>query len=102
MGKPSIQIEVDDKTGRWQVDGLPMLLAPQHLFLNNHFALEVELGPERLEAVLRPAGQRSAYLWCEQEAAHHGVSGVDVFHYYMKRLSQRGWGQFQVVNVSVE
>jgi predicted hydrocarbon binding protein len=25
---------------------------------------------------------------------------VDIFHHYMRRLSQRGWGQFKVVNVS--
>jgi predicted hydrocarbon binding protein len=102
MAKPEVQIEVDEKTGRWQVDALPMILVPQHFFLNNHFAIEAELGPERLEALLRPAGQRSAYVWCEKEAAHHGLSGVDVFRHYMKRLSQRGWGQFHVVDVSAQ
>ena len=102
MANPEIKIEVDEKTGRWQVDALPMILVPQHFFLNNHFAIEAELGPERLEALLRPAGHRSAYVWCEKEAAHHGLHGVDVFRHYMKRLSQRGWGQFQVVDVSVQ
>ncbi|GAC1334688.1 MAG: DUF5943 domain-containing protein [Beijerinckiaceae bacterium] len=102
MGKPEIDIDVDEETGRWRVDALPMILVPQHFFLNNHFAIEAELGPERLEALLRPAGHRSAYVWCEKEAAHHHLRGVDVFRHYMRRLSQRGWGQFDVVAVSSE
>ena len=53
MGKPQVDIQVDDVTGRWSVDGLPMILVPQHL-LNNHYAVEAVLGPEKLE-VLRPA-----------------------------------------------
>jgi Domain of unknown function (DUF5943)/V4R domain len=100
MGKPQIEIEVDDKTGRWRVDAMPMILVPQHFFLNNHFAVEAELGPERLAALLRPAGHRSAYVWCEKEAAHHRLSGIEVFRHYMRRLSQRGWGQFEVSAVA--
>ena len=95
MGKPQVDIEVDDTTGRWSVDALPMILVPQHFFLNNHFAVEAVLGSERLADVLRPAGYRSAYFWCEREAAHHGLDGLDVFHHYMRRLTQRGWGQFK-------
>ena len=102
MGRPQVEIEVDDATGRWSVDGLPMILVPQHFFLNNHFACEAALGPERLEEILRPAGYRSAYHWCEREAAHHGLSGIAVFHHYMKRLSQRGWGQFEVTDIDLD
>lgn len=102
MGKPQIDIEVDDKTGRWRVDAMPMILVPQHFFLNNHLAVEAELGPERLAALLRPAGQRSAYVWCEKEAAHHQLSGIEVFRHYMRRLSQRGWGQFEVSDVAAD
>ena len=78
MGKPQVDIQVDDVTGRWSVDGLPMILVPQHFFLNNHYAVEAVLGPEKLEEVLRPAGRRSAYFWCEEAAHHHGMSGVGV------------------------
>ena len=60
MGKPQVDIQVDDATGRWSVDGLPMILVPQHLLLNNHYAVEAVLGPDKLEEVLRPAGRRSA------------------------------------------
>lgn len=101
MGKPQVEIRVDHATGRWSVDALPMILVPQHFFLNNHFALEAELGPERLAEVLRPAGHRSAYHWCEKEAAHHGLDGLGAFHHYMRRITQRGWGQFEVLDVDL-
>jgi len=102
MGKPQVDIEVDDATGRWSVDALPMILVPQHFFLNNHFAVEAALGAEKLAEVLRPAGYRSAYYWCEKEAAHHRLSGVEVFRHYMRRITQRGWGQFEVLDVAPE
>jgi hypothetical protein len=102
MGKPEIDIQVDDATGRWSVDGLPMILVPQHFFLNNHHALEAVLGPEKLDEVLRPAGRRSAYFWCEKAATHHGMSGVEVFRLYMRRITQRGWGQFDILELEPE
>lgn len=102
MGKPQVEIVVDDVTGRWSVDALPMILMPQHYYLNNHYAIEAAVGAERLEDILRPAGHRSAYFWCEKEAAHHGLSGVDVFRHYMRRITQRGWGQFEVLDVQPE
>jgi predicted hydrocarbon binding protein len=102
VGKPQVDIQVDDATGRWSVDALPMILVPQHFFLNNHYAVEAILGAEKLEEVLRPAGYRSAYFWCEKEAEHHGLSGIEVFHHYMRRITQRGWGQFEVLDVAPE
>jgi hypothetical protein len=102
VGKPQVEIEVDDATGRWSVDGLPMILVPQHFLLNNHYAVEAVLGPEKLEQVLRPAGYRSAYFWCEQAARHHGMSGVEVFRHYMRRITQRGCGQFEILELAPE
>jgi hypothetical protein len=102
MAKPEIDIEVDEATGRWSVDALPMILVPQHFFLNNHFAVEAALGAERLEAVLRPAGHRSAFHWCEKEAAFHGLDGVAAFHHYMRRITQRGWGRFDVLALDLD
>jgi predicted hydrocarbon binding protein len=100
VSRPSVPIEVDHATGRWFVDGLPMILMPQHFFLNNHFAVEAELGSERLAAVLAPAGHRSAFVWCEHEAAHHKIGGEELFRHYMRRLSQRGWAQFEVIELN--
>jgi hypothetical protein len=30
MGRPQVDIQVDDVTDRWSVDGLSMILVPQH------------------------------------------------------------------------
>lgn len=96
MGKPAVPIEVDDDTGVWSVDGLPMILIPRHFFVNYHRAMEQGIGRERYAAFLFDAGYRSAWTWCEKEAATHGLAGAAVFHHYMKRLSQRGWARFAV------
>jgi predicted hydrocarbon binding protein len=96
MGRPQVPIEVDDASGVWSVDGMPMILVPRHFFVNNHVAIEAALGVEEYARLLFEAGHRSAYVWCEQEARTHGLTGVEVFHHYMRRLSQRGWGQFTV------
>ena len=92
-------IEVDAATGKWSVDGIPMILVPRHFFLNNHLAIEAALGLETYSKILFEAGHKSAYVWCEKEATTHGLKRVEVFHHYMKRLSQRGWGKFRVESV---
>ena len=99
MAKPALDIEVDEATGEWRVDGLPMILVPRHFLVNNHAACEEALGVDAYAKHLHGAGYKSAWHWCEKEAAHHGLSGLDVFRHYMKRISQRGWGQFTVESV---
>jgi len=91
---PEMPINVDDETGVWTTDALPMLYVPRHFFVNNHMGIEEEIGAERYAEILYKAGYKSAYYWCEKEAEAHGIAGVDVFEHYMKRLSQRGWGFF--------
>ena len=99
---PQVPIEVDAGTGQWSVDGVPMILVPRHFFVNNHVAVEGALGVRKYSEILFAAGRKSAYAWCEMEAKTHGLKGVEVFHHYMKRLSQRGWGQFKVETVDPE
>ena len=41
--KPSLPIDVDEHTGVWRTDGLPMLYVPRHFFTNNHVAIEAAL-----------------------------------------------------------
>lgn len=96
MAKPEIEIDVDPATGRWFVDEMPMILVPQHFYNNNHFAIEGAMGAEAFDGALAPAGRLSAYVWCEKQAEVYGLTGVDVFAHYMKRLSQRGWGLFSI------
>ena len=99
MAKPALDIRVDDATGEWRVDGMPMILVPRHFLVNNHVASENALGVEAYAKHLHAAGYKSAWQWCEKETATHGLAGIDVFHHYMKRISQRGWGQFTVESV---
>ncbi len=94
MAAPEVPIEVDPETGVWTTDGLPMVYVPRHFLVDNHRAVEAALGVEAYAKLLYDAGYDSAYAWCETEARTHGLSGMDVFHHYMRRLSQRGWGRF--------
>jgi predicted hydrocarbon binding protein len=96
--QPLVPIDVEESTGVWTTDNLPMLYVPRHFFVNNHTAVEAALGAEKYQEILYPAGHKSAYFWCDKESAQHGLKGMDVFEHYLKRLSQRGWGQFSFVS----
>lgn len=99
---PEMPIEVDTETGVWTTDALPMLYVPRHFFVNNHIAIEQEIGPERYAEILYGAGYKSAWHWCEKESALHGLAGEEVFEHYMNRLSQRGWGIFTIEDLNLE
>jgi hypothetical protein len=96
--QPQLPIEVNEITGVWTSDKLPMIYVPRHFFVNNHVETEAVLGREVYAPALYKAGYRSAYFWCEQEAATHGLSGMAVYEHYLKRLSQRGWGLFKFIS----
>jgi predicted hydrocarbon binding protein len=95
---PKIPIQVDEKTGMWSTDGLPMLYMPRHFFNNNHNAIEASLGREKYAKILYQAGYKSAFHWCEKEAETHQLTGMAVYEHYLNRLSQRGWGRFSLQN----
>jgi predicted hydrocarbon binding protein len=97
--KPLVPIDVDPDTGIWSSDGLPMLYVPRHFFANNHVAIERALGVAEYSAILYGAGYDSAHTWCDKVAASHGGDAVSVFRHYLTRLSQRGWGQFELQHI---
>lgn len=97
MAAPEVPIDVDRNTGRWSTDDLPMLYVPLHFFVNNHKAIEAEIGRDRYAHLLYEAGYRSAWTWCEHEQRQHGINGVQVLRHYLTRLSQRGWGLFELL-----
>ncbi|MBS3803545.1 MAG: 4-vinyl reductase [Oleiphilaceae bacterium] len=99
---PAMPIEVDAETGVWTTDALPMLYVPRHFFVNNHMAIEQEIGAERYAEILYDAGYKSAWHWCEKESELHGLEGEAVFRHYMNRLSQRGWGMFTTEQLDLE
>ena len=94
MAHPEVPINLDPDTGIWSTDGLPMIYMPRHFFVNNHLAVEAALGQKVYAEQLYAAGHKSAWDWCEKESVTHQIGGIDVFYHYMKRISQRGWGQF--------
>ena len=99
MAAPQIPIDVDPETGIWTTDGQPMIYLPRHFFINHHDLIAQALGAQTHARILYEAGYKSAWQWCEREAATHALRGVDVFRHYMRRLSQRGWGQFTIERV---
>lgn len=98
--QPAVPIQVDPTTGIWSTDGLPMIYLPRHFYLNHIAAFTKALGEQASAQVLYQAGYDSAWQWCEKESVRHNLRGADVFLHYMKRISQRGWGQFNVMRMN--
>ena len=101
MGGPEVPIDVDPETGIWTTDGLPMIYLPRHFFVGNHKAVEAALGKTRHAEILHEAGHAAAFTWCAAAARDSGLAGLDVFHHYLARLSQRGWGRFRALEVDL-
>lgn len=96
-----VPVVVDPDTGEWSVDGMPMVLVPRHFLVNMQGAVEAGLGYEASAILFREPGARSAREWCARESETHDLGGAEIFHHYMKRLSQRGWAQFSVETLDV-
>lgn len=96
MAAPSVPIEVDEATGIWTTDGLPMVYLPRHFLVNNHRAVEEALGRATYREILRAATEKSALHWCRTQANLLDLGPEATFRHYFNRLSQRGWGQFSV------
>lgn len=96
---PLVPIDVDPDTGIWSSDKLPMLYVPRHFFVNNHVAIEQALGRDVYSHLLYGAGHKSAYSWCDKVSPTQGGDSLDVFRHYLTRLSQRGWGLFELLKV---
>ncbi|MDP0928912.1 DUF5943 domain-containing protein [Paracoccus onubensis] len=94
--QPAVEIEVDEASGVWRTDGMPMLYVPRHFMVNMHREIEASLGRVAYGAVLDRSGAKSAFHWCERQAELLGASESEVFEHYLKRLSERGWGRFTV------
>ncbi len=94
--QPSVNIDVNEATGVWETDGLPMLYIARHFMVNVHNEVEAALGRPAYRAVLYKSGAQSAYYWCIQQAKTFEISGFSVFEHYLERLTARGWGQFRL------
>jgi len=100
--QPQVEIDVDEQTGIWHIDGLPMLYIPRHFMVNVHDGVEAALGRENYRRVLYDAGHKSAHHWCESQAALYPIKGVEIVKHYLQRLSARGWGQFSLERLDLD
>lgn len=94
--QPAVPIDVDDTSGIWRTDGLPMVYLPRHFLVNNHLAVEEALGRDAYRAMLRIATAKSAIEWCQAQVRDKRLDAEATFRHYFERLSQRGWGQFSI------
>ena len=101
MTAPQIPIDVDPETGVWTTDALPMIYVPRHYFVNLQTAMAEALGHEAYHKRMYEEGCKAAFEWCAAVSKASGMRGLDVFHHYMRRLSQRGWGLFKPEDVDL-
>lgn len=97
MRPPQLPLDVDPVTGVWRADGSPVILIPRHFLMGTYKAFEEALGAEGYSRVIEQAGRAAARSWCVQQAEHYGLEGIAVLEHYLARISQRGWGQFSLV-----
>ena len=94
MAAPRVDISVDPATGAWTTDGMPMLYVPRHFLMGLVRTVREALGEEAAQRQFYQSCHDAAYRWCEMESRATGLAGIAVFHHYMRRLSERGWGLF--------
>ena len=102
MAQPQVPIDVDPETGIWRTDGLPMIYLPRHFLVNIQKGIEAAFGIDAWRKVLHGASDLSALQWCRAEAATHGLSPVETFRHYLRRLSQRGYGLLDIATLDEE
>lgn len=102
MPAPQVPIDVDPATGIWRTDGMPMLYVPRHFLANLLRDTEAALGSVAFRAMLFGSAETSARQWCAAEQRTHGFSALDTFRHYLKRLSQRGYGQFEITALDTD
>ena len=96
MRPPELPLDVDPVTGVWRADGSPVILIPRHFLMGTYKAFEEALGTSGFSRAMDQAGRAAARSWCVQQAEHYGLKGIAVLEHYLSRISQRGWGQFNL------
>ncbi|HUI18084.1 MAG TPA: DUF5943 domain-containing protein [Alphaproteobacteria bacterium] len=96
MSDLPVPVVVDAETGRWSVDGQAMILIPRHYYVFIQMEMEKRLGIAATAELFAAATARAARLWCEREAKTHGLGGSAVFRHYLRHLSARGYGRFEI------
>lgn len=94
MAEPAVRISVDERTGEWTTDGMAMLYVPRHFLMGLIRTVREALGEAAAERRFHDSTADAAFRWCGMAARETGLADMDVFHLYMRRLSERGWGLF--------
>jgi Domain of unknown function (DUF5943) len=102
MAELPVPVVVEPETGAWSVDGQPMILVPRHFWAFIQMECERRFGIDGARSVFDAATNKAAKVWCAREAKTHGLEGVEVFEHYLKRVSQRGFGQFTIEKIDPE
>jgi predicted hydrocarbon binding protein len=101
MAAPEVPIDVDPATGIWTTDSMAMIYMPRHFFVNYYMAMDAALGRQKHQDMLYQASHKSAWEWSAAEAKMHALRDIAVFRHYLARLSQRGWGRFDITAVDL-
>lgn len=101
MAAPEVLIDVEPETGIWRTDGVPMIYTPRMFLVNMQKAVEDAIGPAAFRRVLYGSSDLSAVQWCRNQAASQGLSPEETFRHYLRRLSQRGFGQIEIAALDV-
>lgn len=96
-----VQVDVDQVSGRWVVDGIPMILVPQHLLTGMLTTAERSAGTDRSAGTVHAAGYAAARHWCAQQRDHLGLHGTELVAHYLAQLGHRGWGQFTITTIDL-
>lgn len=96
MPAPEVHIDVDAETGIWRTDGVPMIYTPRMFLVNMQQTMEATMGVEAFRRVLHASSDLSAVQWCRNQATTQGISAEQTFRHYLRRLSQRGFGQITI------
>jgi hypothetical protein len=99
LAQPEVPIDVDPETGVWRTDGLPMIYLPRHFLVNLQQGVEAAIGPDAFRGILAGSSDLSALQWCRAEARTHGLAPLATFQHYLKRLSQRGYGLIEILDL---
>ncbi len=96
MPAPEVLIDVEAETGIWRTDGVPMIYTPRMFLVNMQRTVEEAIGVEAFRRILYTSSDLSAVQWCRNQAATRGLAPEETFRHYLRRLSQRGFGQITI------
>jgi len=81
---------------------LPMILTPRMFFVNIQRKIEEVSGIDTAHLVFYQAAFESAYHYMENSREVYMITGRDLLQQYLDSLSVRGWGKFEILQLSEE